>query len=29
MLHARPGVAVTLFVFDVLAVEGLPVTASP
>jgi bifunctional non-homologous end joining protein LigD len=29
MLHARPGVAVTLFVFDVVAVEGLPVTASP
>jgi ATP-dependent DNA ligase len=29
MLHGRPGIAVTLFVFDVLAVEGLPVTASP
>jgi len=29
MLHAAPRVAVTLFVFDVLAVEGLPVTALP
>src|SRR4051794_39513736 len=29
MLHGRPGIAVTLFVFDVLAVEGLPVTATP
>jgi hypothetical protein len=29
MLHGRPGIAVTQFVFDVLAVEGLPVTASP
>jgi bifunctional non-homologous end joining protein LigD len=29
MRHGRPGIAVTLFVFDVLAVEGLPVTASP
>src|SRR5215218_5073031 len=29
MLHGRRGVAVTLFVFDVLAVEGLPVTSQP
>jgi len=29
MLHGRPGIAVTLFVFDVLAVEGVPVTALP
>ena len=29
MLHAAPGVAVTLFVFDVLALEGLPVTSQP
>src|SRR5215218_11120164 len=29
MLHARGRIAVTLFVFDVLAVEGLPVTALP
>src|SRR5215218_4488876 len=29
MLHGRPGIAVTLFVFDVLAVEGLPVTSQP
>ena len=29
MLHGRPGNAVTLFVFDVLAVEGLPVTSQP
>src|SRR3954451_21347780 len=29
MLHGRPGIAVKLFVFDVLAVEGLPMTASP
>ena len=27
MLHGRPGIAVSLFVFDVLAVEGLTVTA--
>src|SRR4051794_25032027 len=27
MLHGRPGIAVTLFVFDVLAVEGLATTA--
>ena len=26
MLHGRPGVALTLFVFDVLAVEGLATT---
>jgi hypothetical protein len=26
MLHGRAGIAVTLFVFDVLAVKGLPVT---
>ena len=29
MLHGRRGVAVTLFVFDVVAVEGLPVTSRP
>src|SRR5215204_1292038 len=29
MLHGRAGIAATLFVFDVLAVEGLPVTAQP
>jgi bifunctional non-homologous end joining protein LigD len=29
MLHGRPGIAVTLFVFDVLAVEGLAVTSLP
>src|SRR5215207_7844394 len=29
MLYGRDGVAVTFFVFDVLAVEGLPVTATP
>src|SRR5215207_896403 len=29
MLYGRDGVAVTFFVFDVLAVEGLPVTACP
>jgi ATP-dependent DNA ligase len=29
MLHGRPGVAPTLFVFDVLAVEGLPTTVQP
>jgi bifunctional non-homologous end joining protein LigD len=29
MLHGRRGIAVTLFVFDVLAVEGLPVTSVP
>src|SRR3954447_12872383 len=29
MLHGRAGIAVTLFVFDVLAAEGLPVTLSP
>ena len=28
MLHGRGGVAVTLFVFDVLAVEGLAVTST-
>src|SRR4051812_7195010 len=28
MLHGRAGIAVTLFVFDVLAAEGLPVTLS-
>src|SRR4051812_50167315 len=28
MLHGRHGITVTLFVFDVLAVEGLPVTAT-
>ena len=26
MLHRRPGITVDLFVFDVLAVEGLPTT---
>src|SRR5215216_349170 len=29
MLHGHAGIAVTLFVFDVLAVEGLPVTSRP
>jgi bifunctional non-homologous end joining protein LigD len=29
MLHGRPGIAVTLFVFDVLAVEGLATTMQP
>src|SRR4051812_49897692 len=29
MLHGRSGIAVTLFVFDVLAAERLPVTLSP
>jgi bifunctional non-homologous end joining protein LigD len=29
MLHGRAGIAVTLFVFDVLAVEGLPTTPRP
>jgi ATP-dependent DNA ligase len=29
MLHGRGGIAVTLFLFDVLAVEGLPVTSQP
>lgn len=29
MLHGRPGIAVTLFVFDVLAVAGLPTTMQP
>jgi bifunctional non-homologous end joining protein LigD len=29
MLHAKTGIAVTLFVFDVLAVEGLPTTMLP
>jgi bifunctional non-homologous end joining protein LigD len=29
MLHRRAGIAVTYFVFDVLAVEALPVTAQP
>jgi bifunctional non-homologous end joining protein LigD len=29
LLHGRVGIAVTYFVFDVLAVEGLPVTAQP
>jgi bifunctional non-homologous end joining protein LigD len=29
MLHGRPGIALTLFVFDVLAVEGLPTTMLP
>src|SRR5215217_556504 len=29
MLHGRRGVAVTLFVFDVLAVEGLATTGRP
>ena len=24
MLHGRPGIAITLFMFDVLAIEGLP-----
>jgi bifunctional non-homologous end joining protein LigD len=29
LLHGRGGIAVTYFVFDVLAVEGLPVRAEP
>jgi bifunctional non-homologous end joining protein LigD len=29
MLHGRPGIAITLFVFDVLAVEGLATTMLP
>ena len=29
MLHGRAGIAVTFFVFDVLAVEGLPTTMQP
>ena len=29
MLHGRAGITVTLFVFDVLAVEGLPTTMLP
>ena len=29
MLHGRPGVPVTFFVFDVLPVEGLPTTMQP
>ena len=29
MLHGRPGIGVTYFVFDVLAVEGLGTTAKP
>ena len=29
MLHGRVGIAVTLFVFDVLGVEGFPVTSQP
>src|SRR5215207_3586578 len=29
MLYGRGGIAVTFFVFDVLAVEGLPVTTTP
>jgi bifunctional non-homologous end joining protein LigD len=29
MLHGRPGIAVTFFVFDVLAVEGLPTAMQP
>jgi bifunctional non-homologous end joining protein LigD len=29
MLHGRTGIALTLFVFDVLAVEGLPTTMQP
>ena len=29
MLHGRVGIAVTLFVFDVLSVEGFPVTSQP
>jgi ATP-dependent DNA ligase len=29
MLHADASVALTLFVFDALAVEGLPVTSQP
>src|SRR3954469_17648652 len=28
VLHGRPGIALTLFVFDVLAVEGLSTTAA-
>src|SRR3954449_8220359 len=29
VLHGRPGIALTLFVFDVLAVEGLSTTMLP
>ena len=29
MLHGRPGIAATLFVFDVLAVEGIATTMQP
>ena len=29
MLHGHPGIALTLFVFDVLAVEGLATTMQP
>jgi len=29
MLHGRAGIAITFFAFDLLAVEGLPVTATP
>ena len=29
MLHRRTGIPLTLFVFDVLAVEGLPTTMLP
>src|SRR5215217_7319176 len=29
VLHGRPGIALTLFVFDVLAVEGLSMTMQP
>ena len=29
MLHGRTGIALTLFVFDVLAVEGLATTMQP
>ncbi len=29
VLHGRPGIALTLFVFDVLAVEGLSTTMQP
>jgi bifunctional non-homologous end joining protein LigD len=29
MLHGRPGITIMYFVFDVLAVEGLPTTTRP
>jgi bifunctional non-homologous end joining protein LigD len=29
ILHGRPGIGVTFFVFDVLAIEGLPTTTQP